>query len=82
MKWLKIGGLKGWVINLVITRLYKKIWLKKTWPAIQGAYHSFMQKLVDNTQRAQLADELAKGKDSDATQELKDQNDILNGPRH
>lgn len=77
----KISGFKGWLVNLIAKRLYKKYWLGELWPDMKAAWNTFWQKIEDDKTNQNLADEIAKGKDADATKELKNQDDILNGPR-
>lgn len=73
-----MSGFQGWVINLVLNRFYKKIWLGKWWPEIKASYNKALQKIRDDAAGDKLADTISQGKDSDSDQEVKDQLDILN----
>jgi hypothetical protein len=75
---LKLSGWKAWVANIVFKKLWKELLVERLFPAVKRAWDTTLDKLRDNKALRKYADEMAKGKDSDEDQKLKDQLDIIN----
>jgi len=69
-----LTGFQGWLVNLIINRVWKKLY-----PAIKAAWGITMDKLRDNKLLKNYANEMAKGKDA-SDEALHDQQDSILNP--
>lgn len=71
---LKLAGWRAYLANIILKKVGK--WLEEF-------YVGVVNRMMDNKDLHKYADEMAKGKDADEEQKLKDQLDILNpGHKH